>query len=47
MIDLHGLYVAEALRIAKDQVETARSRGDKVGHFIVGECFDRPCRLCV
>jgi len=37
MIDLHGLYVAEAVRLAKDQVQTARSRGDDVVRFIVGK----------
>ncbi|KAH9061242.1 hypothetical protein EDB87DRAFT_1560492 [Lactarius vividus] len=37
MIDLHGLYVDEAIQISKDQVETARSRGDEVVRFIVGK----------
>ena len=40
MIDLHGLHVSEAIRHAKDQVQTARSRGDDVVRFIVGEAFD-------
>ena len=47
MIDLHGLHVAEAIRIAKDRVQAARSRNDKVVHFIVGECFDRPYHVCI
>ncbi|KAI9428478.1 hypothetical protein H4582DRAFT_1831051, partial [Lactarius indigo] len=37
MIDLHGLYVAEAIQVAKDQLQTARSRGDEVVRFIVGK----------
>ncbi|KAH9061250.1 hypothetical protein EDB87DRAFT_1610795 [Lactarius vividus] len=36
-VDLHGLYVAEAVQFAKDQVETARSRGDEAVRFIVGK----------
>ncbi|KAI9442247.1 hypothetical protein H4582DRAFT_1267450 [Lactarius indigo] len=36
-IDLHGLYVAEAIQVAKDQLQAARSRGDKVVRFIVGK----------
>ncbi|KAI9463660.1 hypothetical protein BJY52DRAFT_1252955, partial [Lactarius psammicola] len=36
-IDLHGLYVAEAVQLAKDQVQAARSRGDEVVRFIVGK----------
>ncbi|KAH9002136.1 hypothetical protein EDB86DRAFT_2800984, partial [Lactarius hatsudake] len=36
-IDLHGLYVAEAIQVAEDQVQTARWRGDEVVHFIVGK----------
>ncbi len=43
MIDLHGLYVAEAIQVAKDQLQTARSRGDEVVRFIVGEFFDNLC----
>ena len=46
MIDLHGLHVAEAVRVAKDQVQTARSSGNKVVRFIVGKSFDKPCRMC-
>ncbi|KAH8979137.1 hypothetical protein EDB92DRAFT_1905837 [Lactarius akahatsu] len=37
MIDLHGLRVAEAIQVAKDELETARSRGDEVVRFIVGK----------
>ncbi|KAH9083555.1 hypothetical protein EDB83DRAFT_2329929, partial [Lactarius deliciosus] len=36
-IDLHGLHVNEALQFAEDQLQTARSRGDEVVHFIVGK----------
>jgi len=41
MIDLHGLYVAEAIRVAKEQVQAARSRGDEVVRFIVGATLGR------
>ncbi|KAH8992746.1 hypothetical protein EDB86DRAFT_1412158 [Lactarius hatsudake] len=37
MIDLHGLRVAEAIQVAKDKLETAKSRGDEVVRFIVGK----------
>ena len=46
MIDLHGLYVPEALQFAKDQVQAAESRGDEVVQFIVGEFFDKVCQPC-
>ncbi|KAI9428479.1 hypothetical protein H4582DRAFT_2045502 [Lactarius indigo] len=36
-IDLHGLHVPEAIRLAKDQVESAKSRGDEAVRFIVGK----------
>ncbi|KAI9463667.1 hypothetical protein BJY52DRAFT_1404676 [Lactarius psammicola] len=36
-IDLHGLHVAEAVQLAKDQVQAARSRGDEEVRFIVGK----------
>ncbi|KAH9038730.1 hypothetical protein EDB85DRAFT_1931771 [Lactarius pseudohatsudake] len=36
MIDLHGLHVPEAVQFARDQVESARSRGDEPVRFIVG-----------
>lgn len=42
MVDLHGLYVAEAVQFAKYEVQNARSRGDKVVRFIVGESFVKP-----
>ena len=42
MIDLHDLYVAEALQFVKDEVQNARSRGKEVVHFITGECFVKP-----
>ena len=47
MIDLHGLQVAEAIAFAKDELQSAESRGDEVVRFIVGESFDKPCRTCV
>ncbi|KAH9019008.1 hypothetical protein EDB85DRAFT_1931806 [Lactarius pseudohatsudake] len=37
MIDLHGLHVAEAIQVSKDQLQTARSRGDQAVRFIVGK----------
>ncbi|KAI9463663.1 hypothetical protein BJY52DRAFT_1210374 [Lactarius psammicola] len=37
MIDLHGLYVAEATRFAREQLGSARLRGDEVVRFIVGK----------
>jgi len=37
MIDLHGLYVAEAIGFAKEEFQSARSRGDEVVRFIVGK----------
>ncbi|KAH9083561.1 hypothetical protein EDB83DRAFT_28043 [Lactarius deliciosus] len=39
-INLHGLYVAEAIQVANAQLQIARLRGDKVVRFIVGETFD-------
>ncbi|KAH9083548.1 hypothetical protein EDB83DRAFT_27060 [Lactarius deliciosus] len=36
-IDLHGLYVAEAIQVAEDQVQIARWRGDEDVRFIVGK----------
>ncbi|KAI9442248.1 hypothetical protein H4582DRAFT_1927321 [Lactarius indigo] len=39
-IDLHGLHVDEALQFARDQLQTARSRGDEIVRFIVGGSFD-------
>jgi len=36
-VDLHGLYVSEAVQFAKDQVQAAKSRGSEVVRFIVGK----------
>ena len=47
MIDLHDLHVAEAVGFAKEELKSAKSRGDKVVRFIVGESFDKPCLICV
>jgi DNA-nicking Smr family endonuclease len=37
MIDLHGLYVDEALQYAKEAFQSAILRNDKVVRFIVGK----------
>ncbi|KAN0133988.1 hypothetical protein V8E53_008206, partial [Lactarius tabidus] len=37
MIDLHGLLVAEAIEFAKEELQSAKSRGDEVVRFIVGK----------
>ncbi|KAI9442249.1 hypothetical protein H4582DRAFT_1267548 [Lactarius indigo] len=37
MIDLHGLYVAEAIEFVDELLEYTRSRGDEVAYFIVGK----------
>ncbi|KAF8274566.1 hypothetical protein EI94DRAFT_1713738, partial [Lactarius quietus] len=47
MIDLHGLYVPEAVKFAKEELQSAKSRGDEVLRFIVGKSFDKPYRTCV
>jgi hypothetical protein len=36
MVDLHGLYVNEALEYAKQALQSAILRNDKVVRFIVG-----------
>ena len=36
-IDLHGLYVKEAIRYADRSIQEARARGDSKIRFIVGE----------
>ena len=35
-IDLHGLYVKEAITYTDRSIQEARSRGDSEIHFIVG-----------
>jgi hypothetical protein len=47
MIDLHGLLVPEAIEFAKEELQSAKSRGDEVVRFIVGESFDKTCGICV
>jgi hypothetical protein len=47
MIDLHGLLVTEAIEFAKEELQSAKSRGDEVVRFIVGESFDKTCRIFV
>ncbi|KAH8992742.1 hypothetical protein EDB86DRAFT_2765701, partial [Lactarius hatsudake] len=37
MIDLHGLYVAEAVEFADDLLLYIKSRGDDAAHFLIGE----------
>ncbi|KAI0365630.1 DUF1771-domain-containing protein [Pilatotrama ljubarskyi] len=36
-VDLHGLYVKEAIRYADQAIQQARARGDPKIHFIVGK----------
>ncbi|KAI0256075.1 hypothetical protein BJV78DRAFT_436718 [Lactifluus subvellereus] len=36
-VDFHGLYVHEAVRYAKQELESASRRDDEVVHFIVGK----------
>jgi hypothetical protein len=36
MVDLHSLYVEEALEYAKEAFQSATPRDDKVVRFIVG-----------
>ncbi|KAI9442253.1 hypothetical protein H4582DRAFT_1927359 [Lactarius indigo] len=45
-IDLHGLYVAEAVGFANQLLQCGESRGDQVMCFIVGEPFDKLYRMC-
>ena len=45
-VDLHGLYVSEALEYAKKELQSATYRnGDKVC-FIVGTSVNEPCIIC-
>ncbi|KAH9083558.1 hypothetical protein EDB83DRAFT_2329933 [Lactarius deliciosus] len=37
MIDLHGLYLTEAVEFADDLLLYIKSRGDEAAHFLVGE----------
>ncbi|KAH9083472.1 hypothetical protein EDB83DRAFT_2309451 [Lactarius deliciosus] len=37
MVDLHGLYVAEAVRFANEQLRSTRSKRNDVVYFIVGK----------
>jgi hypothetical protein len=46
-IDLHGLHVAEAIQFAKEELQSAKSRGDKIVRFIPGESFNKTCRIYV
>jgi hypothetical protein len=42
-VDLHGLYVPEALEYAKKELESATYRNDNKICFIVGTSFSEPC----
>jgi DNA-nicking Smr family endonuclease len=42
-VDLHGLYVAEAMECAKKELESATCRNDDEICFIVGKSFSDPC----
>lgn len=44
-VDLHGLYVKEAIRYTEKSIEEARGRGDAEVRFIVG-MWTRSCRHC-
>jgi hypothetical protein len=47
MVDLHGLYVAEAVEYAKEELRSATYRNDNAVSFIVGMClsFNGPYAL--
>jgi len=45
-VDLHGLYVAEAMECAKKELESATYRNDDEICFIVGTSFSDPCGVC-
>jgi DNA-nicking Smr family endonuclease len=38
-VDLHGLYVKEAITYTDQNIAEARARGDKEIHLIVGSCI--------
>lgn len=38
-VDLHGLYVKEAIAFTDRAIQEARSRGDSEIHLIVGEYY--------
>jgi len=45
-VDLHGLYVPEALEYAKKELQSATYRNDDKLCFIVGMSFSEPCIIC-
>lgn len=42
-LDLHGLYVAEAIQRTEDAIAAAQRRGDDHLNIIVGKVHLRPC----
>ena len=45
-VDLHGLYVPEALEYAKKELQSATYRNDDKVCFIVGTSVNEPCIVC-
>jgi DNA-nicking Smr family endonuclease len=45
-VDLHGLYVSEALEYAKQELESARYRNDEEICFITGTSSSDPYCIC-
>jgi hypothetical protein len=45
-VDLHDLYVAEAMGYAKKELQSALYRDDDEICFIVGTSFSHPCGIC-
>jgi hypothetical protein len=43
MVNLHGLYVPEAIEYAKKAIESAACRRDDEMGFIVGASYNEPC----
>ena len=46
-VDLHGLYVKEAIRYTEKSIEEARGRGDREIRLIVGALGSKYARLAV
>ena len=45
MVDLHGLYVREAIECAKKAIESAACGRDDETGFIVGASYNEPCSV--
>ena len=43
MVDLHSLYVPEAIEYATKTIESATCRRDDEIYFIVGVSYNEPC----